>query len=557
MFDFCFQMSFFFFFENETRNRKTLQSQPTVSSLLTLKDDFHSMGNAPTQTPTPPQNVVITNPSKNDIRKKDDQFRRRMLMQKCQRYNLKIVVRGSRGTGKTNLIRRLQAKEFVKTHEKTKEIQVSRIKWSSSVSKSDIVKVEVWDVVDEAIADDEKKTTTIPDQGSHKIMPLDASTVDVYKNTDVAIFMIDPFRRDSFEYVTSSISKVPSSVLVVLLLNFRDRVEDESVILSRDEIDKFVLSMRKEFEAKYDQDSLIPHPEDRICVFECSLSNCFGLKVLYEYLNIPLEQQKRRMLIEQLREVNESLKRSRLRTREYVSKHDYASFKGWKKRKSSMSVEKRDTKRSEVVVSDKKVVVSDKKVVVSDKKVEASDKKVVVSDKNVETAEKKENKEEKIKIEPIVYDAAFESAMTSVDDFTLNDDGDASNALETFLLDDDDDVLEEESTEVKTTTTTKVEESFERSDDDEFQFAETTTTSSQVDLISSPIPADSSEMDSNSSMSLAVKNAIQQALLDASTLEEEEDSSDVIKKKKKKKKKRKKKKKKKRSDEVELKDDEY
>ena len=463
-------------------------------------------------------------------------------MQKCQRYNLKIVVRGSRGTGKTNLIRRLQAKEFVKTHEKTKEIQVSRIKWSSSVSKSDIVKVEVWDIVDEAIADDEKKTTTVPaDQGSHKIMPLDASTVDVYKNTDVAIFMIDPFRRESFEYVTSSISKVPSSVLVVLLLNFRDRVEDDkdSVILSRDETDEFVLSIRKEFETKYDQDSLMPHPEDRICVFECSLSNCFGLKVLYEYLNIPLEQQKRRMLIEQLREVNESLKRSRLRTREYVSKHDYASFKGWKRRKSSV-VTSVETKRSEVV-SDRKVVVSDRKIVVSDKK--------------VETVEKKENREEKIKIEPIVYDAAFESAITSVDDFTLNDDGDASNALETFLLDDDDDddVLEEkESIEV----TRKVEESFERSDD-EFQFAETTTTSNQVDLISSPIPADSSEMDSNSSMSLAVKNAIQQALLDASTLEEEEDSSDIIKKKKKKKKKRKKKKKKKRSEEIELKDDEY
>ena len=51
----------------------------------------------------------------------------------------------------------------------------------------------------------------------------------------------------------------------------------------------------------------------------------------------------------------------------------------------------------------------------------------------------------------------------------MNDDGDASNALEIFLLDDDDDddddVLEEkESIEV----TRKVEESFERSDD-EFQ----------------------------------------------------------------------------------------
>ena len=240
------------------------------------------MGNAPTQATTTVESNKGT--SKGEIRERDAQFRRRMLMQKCQRYNLKIVVRGSRGTGKTNLIRRLQAKDFMKTHEKTKEIQVSRIKWNSSVSKSDIVKVEVWDVVDKAITEEKTSTAlTAHERGSHKIMPLDASTVDVYKNTDVSIFMIDPFRRDTFTYVTSSIENVPSGVLVVLLLNFRDRVEDEksSVVLSRDEIDEFVSSVRKKFETKYYQDSLLPNPKDRICAFECSLSNCFGLKVLY------------------------------------------------------------------------------------------------------------------------------------------------------------------------------------------------------------------------------------------------------------------------------------
>ena len=85
----------------------------------------------------------------------------------------------------------------------------------------------------------------------------------------------------------------------------------------------------------------------------------------------------------------------------------------------------------------------------------------------------------------------------------------------------------------------------------------------QIDLISSPISPDSalnsSEIiDSNNSMSLAVKNGIQQALLDASALDEDNSDMDAMtekKKKKRKKKKRKKKKKKRKTDETE--DSEY
>ena len=72
--------------------------------------------------------------------------------------NLKVLVRGERGTGKTALIRRLQGETrlkqgdaenpYVPDYEPTSEIQVKTIGWSYK-NQEQTVKVEVWDVVDE------------------------------------------------------------------------------------------------------------------------------------------------------------------------------------------------------------------------------------------------------------------------------------------------------------------------------------------------------------------------------------------------------------------------
>ena len=63
-------------------------------------------------------------------------------------FNLKLVIRGERGSGKSALLRRLQGQGFSKQYVPTGEIQSGTISWSYKHDEAACVKVEVWDVVD-------------------------------------------------------------------------------------------------------------------------------------------------------------------------------------------------------------------------------------------------------------------------------------------------------------------------------------------------------------------------------------------------------------------------
>jgi hypothetical protein len=151
-------------------------------------------------------------------------------------YNMKIVIRGDKGTGKTNLWRRLQGQSFSPNHIPTPEIQSATISWNFKSSTEEIAKVQIWDVVDQAllpadtaggmggavVTSGNKKPVT---SGAHRLAALDASTLDVYNNTDCVMFLINPLHRPSMDYVRTQAAMVPHTVAILLIVNFRDRID--------------------------------------------------------------------------------------------------------------------------------------------------------------------------------------------------------------------------------------------------------------------------------------------------------------------------------------------
>jgi hypothetical protein len=146
------------------------------------------------------------------------------------------------------------------------EITTATISWASKAHPGDKVKLEVWDVVDQAPAKrkapdaagslslehakpreagsvprakavaaakaltEAAKTSTYMSkkqqaqlkEAAHAMVPLDATTVDVYRGADAVIFMIDPSKPWTFDYVKRHMPHVPARMPVAIVCNFRD-----------------------------------------------------------------------------------------------------------------------------------------------------------------------------------------------------------------------------------------------------------------------------------------------------------------------------------------------
>lgn len=105
---------------------------------------------------------------------------------------VKIIIKGDRNVGKSCLFYRLQGLKFFEEYIPTEEIQVTSIQWSYKAT-DDVVKVEVWDVVDRGKK--KKRFEGLKFDNSQLEMPeepaLDAEFLDVYKGTNGVIMMMD------------------------------------------------------------------------------------------------------------------------------------------------------------------------------------------------------------------------------------------------------------------------------------------------------------------------------------------------------------------------------
>ncbi|KAK2588056.1 hypothetical protein KPH14_004123 [Odynerus spinipes] len=205
-------------------------------------------------------------------------------------YNMKIIIKGDRNVGKTCLFHRLQGQKFVEEYIPTEEIQVASIQWNYKAT-DDIVKVEVWDVVDrgrrrrklEGLKMDNSTTENVIEEPA-----LDAEFLDVYKGTNGVIIMMDITKTWTFDYVQRELPKIPSHIPVIVLGNHCDMSHHRTV--TTDHITYFIDSLNR--------------PSAQIRYAESSMRNGFGLKLLHKFFNLPFLQLQRETLLKQL-ETNE------------------------------------------------------------------------------------------------------------------------------------------------------------------------------------------------------------------------------------------------------------
>ncbi|XP_049326315.1 rab-like protein 6 isoform X2 [Astyanax mexicanus] len=202
-------------------------------------------------------------------------------------YNMKIVIRGDRNTGKSTLWQRLQGGKFQEEYIPTQEIQVTSIHWNYKTT-DDVVKVEVWDVVDKGKSKkrgDALKLENEPQEAESEIA-LDAEFLDVYKNCNGVIMMFDITKQWTYSYILRELPRVPTHVPVCVLGNHRDMGEHRVIL--PDDIRDFISGMNRPLGSSY------------IHYAESSMKNGFGLKYLHRFFNIPFLQLQRETLLRQL-----------------------------------------------------------------------------------------------------------------------------------------------------------------------------------------------------------------------------------------------------------------
>lgn len=208
-------------------------------------------------------------------------------------FAVKIIIKGDRNVGKSCLFHRLQGQKFVEEYLPTEEIQVASIQWNYKAT-DDVVKVEVWDVVDRGRRrkkmdglkmNDSNNSTDSPQAALEEEPTLDAEFLDVYKGTNGVMIMMDITKQWTFDYVQRELPKIPGHIPVIVLGNHCDMAHHRTV--TADMVSYFVDTLGSERSAQ-------------VRYAESSMRNGFGLKLLHKFFNLPFLQLQRETLLGQL-----------------------------------------------------------------------------------------------------------------------------------------------------------------------------------------------------------------------------------------------------------------
>ncbi|KAL1395230.1 hypothetical protein pipiens_011408 [Culex pipiens pipiens] len=228
-------------------------------------------------------------------------------------YNMKVIIKGDRNVGKSCLLERLQGKAFLEQYNPTEQIQVASIQWNFKAT-DDIVKVEVWDVVDRGKA--KQKTGALKlntDSMAEEIPVLDAEFLDVYKGTHCVIMMMDITKAWTFDYVCRELPKVPVDIPVLLLGNHCDMGHHR--VITKDQIQGFIEEASQSRTAE-------------IVYGDSSMRNGFGLRLLHKFFGIPFLYLQRSALEASIKKNEQDADICRLEITEFLksTESDYSHF---------------------------------------------------------------------------------------------------------------------------------------------------------------------------------------------------------------------------------------
>ncbi|KAF9402492.1 hypothetical protein BGX21_009935 [Mortierella sp. AD011] len=185
--------------------------------------------------------------------------------------SVKIIIRGDIRTGKTSLYTK------------------------------DIIKVEIWDVVDKGVQAGELNACSGSNTGdplkidngpispskvkSSNLVPhagfsLDASTIDVYRNTDGVIILYDISKPWTFDFAAKTLADVPLNMPVLILSNFSDDSHPRPVIES--ERIETLMQEHNDVRRKH-----ICAPANLVRHLNTSMKTGLGLKEIHESFGIP------------------------------------------------------------------------------------------------------------------------------------------------------------------------------------------------------------------------------------------------------------------------------
>ncbi|KAK7201616.1 hypothetical protein NESM_000226300 [Novymonas esmeraldas] len=155
-------------------------------------------------------------------------------MKKGTRYNMKVVLRGTRGTGKSTLMAHLSGHPLPTHYSPSSELVASTMRLQGEhCAPHEGTKVDMWEVVEgrqptasssSSLMTAGRASAHIPTAQLHEALRVaaDARLRDIYAGCQLVIIMVDPRQRSSWEFAKRETVDVPPTCCILYALNFCD-----------------------------------------------------------------------------------------------------------------------------------------------------------------------------------------------------------------------------------------------------------------------------------------------------------------------------------------------